>query len=152
MKGTTPLLYRLQFSASTERRLRPHDLQATTWRKLPLHSFLASIGTRLQPEGSFHFLFFLLQSKRGYNLLSLPHPATPIRRILLNLWTCHTQNPAADILCTVYCQVSLITDADTLCTTLYIYHVPISESASAYRSLSCTITEVSLLCYCWTSS
>ena len=50
MKGTTPLLYRLQiFPASTRRRLQPPDLQATTWRKLPLPSFPASTERRLRP-------------------------------------------------------------------------------------------------------
>ena len=37
------------FSASTERRLRPPVLQAATWRKLPLPSFSASTGRRLRP-------------------------------------------------------------------------------------------------------
>ena len=130
MKSTTDLLYRLQL-----------------FFQLQLKGGYDPLFYRLQPEGSYHSLDFRLLPEGGYDLLSLPRPATLIRGILLNLWTCHTQNPAVDNFCTVYCQVSLITDADTLCTTLYICDVPTSESASAYRSLSSTISEVSLLCY-----
>ena len=56
---------------------------------------------RLRLEGSCHSLVFWFQLEGGYDLLSLPHPATLIRRRLSNLWTCHTPNSAIDNLCTL---------------------------------------------------
>ena len=85
MKRTTVLLYRLQFF------------------QLQLKGGYDPLFYRLRPEGSYHSLVFRLLPKGGYDLLSLPRPATLIRRILPNLWTCQIQNPvlSADIICTL---------------------------------------------------
>ena len=57
----------------------------------------------MQPEGSYHSLVFRLLPEGGCDLLSLPRPATLIRRILPNLWTCQISNPvlSVDIICTL---------------------------------------------------
>ena len=80
MKGTIALLYRLQLKGGYD-----------------------PLIYRLRPEGSYHSLVFRLPLEGGYDLLSLPRPATLIRRILLNLWTCQISNPvlSADIICTL---------------------------------------------------
>ena len=81
----TPYYIDFNFPASTGRRLWPPDLQATTWRKLPLPSFSDSTKRRLWTEGSFHFLVFWLQPEGGDDLLSFPRPATLVRR---GCWSC----------------------------------------------------------------
>ena len=83
MKGTTALLYRLQFF------------------QLQLEGGYNPLIYRLRHEGSCHSLVFRLLPEGGYDLLSLPRPATLIRRILSNLWTCHTPKSAANNLYTL---------------------------------------------------
>ena len=75
MKGTNPLLYRLQFF------------------QLQLEGGYDPLFYRLQPEGSNHSLVYRLLPEGGYDLLSLPRPATLISRILPNLWTCQIPKP-----------------------------------------------------------
>ena len=84
-------------------------------------NFPASTGRRLRPEGSYHSLVLRLPSEGGYDLLSLPPLATLIRRILSNLWTCHTPKFAADNLCTLFTAKSALSLPHTLLYTQYSY-------------------------------
>ena len=87
------ILYNNSFPARTGRRQQPPYCND--------FNFPASTGRRLRPEGSCHSLVFQLPPEGGYDLLSLPRPATLIRRRLSNLWTCHTPKFAVDNLCTL---------------------------------------------------
>ena len=48
-------------------------------------------------------LVLLLQPEGSYDLISLPRPATLVRKRLSNLWTCHIPNSKSDVdnLCTL---------------------------------------------------
>ena len=71
------------FLASTGRRLRPPDLQATTWRKLPLPSFPASTGRRLRPP----FLAPSCHPDKNIDTELLNHNRTDPVALLINTCT-----------------------------------------------------------------